>query len=140
MDKIPDTTALVARWIEKAMHDLGIAEVLINDQHPYNDGICFHCQQAVEKMLKAALVFMEIEFKKSHDLTYLADLLSEKMQISEEFYEQLEILEDYAVEIRYPDSTSDPTLEEAKEAIDIVKKIQRKLNDIFSPIGIKFKI
>ncbi|GEM_PF-3716381 len=36
--------------------------------------ICFHCQQAAEKALKAYLVFLEIRVPKTHDLDYLLEL------------------------------------------------------------------
>lgn len=43
--------------------------------------------------------------------------MSEK--ISEELYEKAELLESYAVEIRYPDNRYEPTKEEAIEAYNV---------------------
>ena len=44
-------------WIEKADHDLGSAKVIYLHLPDYIDTIAFHCQQAVEKYLKAFDVF-----------------------------------------------------------------------------------
>ena len=58
-------------WIEKADHDLGSAKIIFIHLPDYFDTIAFHCQQAVEKYIKAILVHKEIEFLRSHDLIYL---------------------------------------------------------------------
>ncbi len=65
---------LIKEWINKAEHDLGMAELAMNNKPEYTDSICFHCQQAAEKYLKAYLVFLNIRFEKKHNLGYLLDL------------------------------------------------------------------
>ncbi|MCG2760389.1 MAG: HEPN domain-containing protein [Candidatus Delongbacteria bacterium] len=40
----------------------------------YLDTVTFHCQQAVEKYLKAYLIYLVIDFKFTHDSVYLLDL------------------------------------------------------------------
>lgn len=55
-----DKNTLVKAWIRKADNDLRNAELVINscvDDCPY-DTVCFHCQQAVEKYLKAFLILI----------------------------------------------------------------------------------
>ena len=47
---------LVKKWIEKADKDLLTAERELSFADPITESICFHCQQAVEKYLKAYLV------------------------------------------------------------------------------------
>jgi HEPN domain-containing protein len=115
---------LIKEWLCKAEHDLGMAELAINNKPEYTDSICFHCQQAAEKYLKAYLVSLDMRFEKKHNLDYLLDLISEKEKVSEEFYEMLEKLEDYAVEIRYPDDWFEPELEDAKEAYQIATRVK----------------
>jgi len=114
---------LVLQWIEQAQHDIGIAETLVVHHSPYTDGICFHAQQAAEKALKALLVWFEIPFKKTHNLPYLAELLSDKISIPENMHEGLEQLEDYAVDIRYPEAMTDPSDEQALKALAIAKYV-----------------
>jgi Uncharacterized conserved protein related to C-terminal domain of eukaryotic chaperone, SACSIN len=62
---------LVNQWITKADHDLGMAELAIANKPEYKDLICFHCQQSAEKYLKAYLVHLNIDFKKSHSTPLL---------------------------------------------------------------------
>lgn len=100
MDKTPK---LVEDWILKAEHDLGMALLAITHQPDFRDSICFHCQQASEKYLKAYLINHNIIFKKTHSLSYLLDLINDQINIPEIIYELAETLEEYGVAIRYPD-------------------------------------
>ncbi|MFH0775309.1 MAG: HEPN domain-containing protein [bacterium] len=128
-------TELIKEWIYKAEHDLGMAELALENKPEYTDSICFHCQQTAEKYLKAYLVFLDIRFEKKHGLSYLLDLINEKEKVAEEFYEIAEKLEDCAVEIRYPDDWFEPALEEAKESFEVTKKIKGfVLEKITAPI------
>jgi len=124
---------IVDEWIKKAEQDLGMAKLAIEHQPDFRDSICFHCQQAAEKYLKAYLVFLDIIFKKTHSLNYLLDLISEQESVSDDLYSTAEILGDYGVEVRYP-GYSEPTekdLEEAYQAaINIKKAIIEKMRDI----------
>ncbi len=57
-----------AAWIEKAEHDLlSIRNNLAADQVPW-DVVCFHAQQAAEKLLKGFLVHGGRSARKTHDL------------------------------------------------------------------------
>ena len=130
-------TELIKEWIHKAEHDLGMATLALASKPEYTDSICFHCQQAVEKYLKAYMVSLDIKFEKKHGLSYLLDLINEKEEVSDEFYEMLEKLEDYAVEIRYPDDWFEPTGEEAEEACEIAKKVKEFVLKKISEIQVK---
>ncbi len=57
------------RWIVKAGNDLKVAEHEINmgDDECVTEAVCFHCQQVVEKILKAYLIFHKNEFGKTHN-------------------------------------------------------------------------
>ena len=59
---------VVLRWIRKADNDLRAAEYLLKAEEPLTDIISFHCQQAVEKYLKAYLTSVDARVKKTHDL------------------------------------------------------------------------
>ncbi len=58
---------IASKWIEKAEKDLLTAERELSFQDPVTDTVCFHCQQAVEKYLKAFLVFHQVYFTKTHE-------------------------------------------------------------------------
>jgi HEPN domain-containing protein len=47
------TKEFIIQWIEKANEDLYVVERLTEDEIVATSSICFHCQQAVEKFLKA---------------------------------------------------------------------------------------
>lgn len=100
-----------------------MAELALEDGKEFTDSICFHCQQCAEKMMKAYLIKKDIGFTKTHSLSYLLDLISNKEKITEELYSLAEVLEDYADGVRYPGESFEPTYENAMEAFNTVKEI-----------------
>ena len=120
------------KCIYKADNDLKVAynELNINNSDKITDAICFHCQQAIEKYLKAFLILNKIEFKKTHNLDFL---LSMCINIDKDFsILNIDDLSSYAVEIRYPDDFYIPSVKEAenayKIAINVKMFILNKLN------------
>ena len=77
----PDVLAEVDRWLRYARDDLRAAEVLKG-----HGGVprtaCFHAQQAAEKAIKGALIFLQIGFRKTHDLELLAGALPEDWRLA----------------------------------------------------------
>lgn len=124
----------VIRWCIKAENDLKAAERLLEDENPLTDIICFHCQQAIEKYLKAFLTFHEIEVKRTHDIELLLDFCvnQDKDFLNLIDKEKASELTSFGVEVRYPDEFYLPTIEEALENFNIVLKVRdfifRKLN------------
>lgn len=111
-------------WIEKADHDLGTA-IVINQHIPdYSDTLAFHCQQAVEKYIKCLLEKNSIQFKRSHDLRYLLDLLDEVIPIESELYENIMKLNAFSVEIRYPDIKMEISEEDRNTSVLIAKEFR----------------
>jgi HEPN domain-containing protein len=54
---MPPELGEVRRWMDKARRDWKMAKAGLVQDPPVTDGAAFHCQQAVEKMLKAYLVY-----------------------------------------------------------------------------------
>ena len=108
-------------WIDKADHDLGSAKLIFLNIPEYFDTIAFHCQQATEKYIKSTLIFYEIEFLRTHDLIYLLDLLSEKIDIDENTYNMAIRLNGFSVQIRYPNKIIFLTKEELEYAISVAE-------------------
>jgi HEPN domain-containing protein len=104
-------------WIEKADHDLGTAKIIFLHIPEYYDIIAFHCQQAVEKYIKALLIHYRIEFIRSHDLVYLLDLLTEKIKIDDIKFKSVFSLNNYSVQIRYPNKIIHLSKDELVNAI-----------------------
>ena len=69
-------------------------------------------------------MYLNIVFKKTHSLSYLLDLINEPDKVSDKMYSMVEILESYAVEMRYPDDWHEPTEKEAREAYSMAIKIR----------------
>lgn len=124
----------IKEWMNKADHDLGSAKLIFLHIPDYFDTIAFHCQQAVEKYIKALLVYCEIDFQRSHNLIYLLDLLTKKLEISEDRYEKAILLNGFSVQIRYPDKTIYLSKEELATAIEIAQDFRMFTIDL---IGIK---
>ncbi|TAK51969.1 MAG: HEPN domain-containing protein [Bacteroidetes bacterium] len=128
-------TELVKEWVKKAEGDYRLAILGIKNQDPaIFDGVCFHCQQCAEKYLKALLVREQIHFEKKHDLIYCLNLLVENDSFLEFIREELRLLNDYAVDIRYPGDHAD--LPEALEAIKTMKTVRKILR---SQLGLSIK-
>lgn len=67
---------LTVEWVDKAEGDFSTAlRELRAKKSPNYDAACFHAQQCVEKYLKARLQEAGIVFGKTHNLTFLLDLL-----------------------------------------------------------------
>ncbi|MGH8523004.1 MAG: HEPN domain-containing protein [Gammaproteobacteria bacterium] len=66
---------------------------------------CFHAQQVVEKALKAVLTIKRIDFRRTHDLEELANLLAD-IGIALPFApREFRRLNPFAVEFRYDDES-----------------------------------
>lgn len=114
----------IKQWVIKGDHDLGTAKVTYLYIPEYLDTVTFHCQQAVEKYLKAYLVFQTMSFKFSHDLVYLLDLITQKDSDFEGYYDTVSELQGYAVEIRYPNETIYLSNEKVEKAMMIAKNVR----------------
>ena len=56
---------LVKKWVKKTGNDIITAENLLECKTIITDSVCFHCQQAVEKYLKAYLIYNQKYFEKT---------------------------------------------------------------------------
>lgn len=114
----------ISQWIIKGDHDLGTAKITYLHIPDYLDTVTFHCQQAVEKYLKAYLIFQSITFRFSHDLIYLLDLITQNDSDFESYYDSVSELQGYAVEIRYPNETIYLSNEKVENAIFTAKNVR----------------
>ena len=110
-------------WAEYAEEDLIIAKSALRRSKPLTIGSCFHSQQCAEKYFKAIMVAQDIEFPKTHDLLILNTLCTGAGIFTGFTKEELGRLSGYAIRTRYPGNQ--PTLEEAKDALEIAKNIRK---------------
>jgi len=86
-------------------------------------GICFHAQQSAEKYLKAVLVSRRVYFPKTHDLVFLNQLCEQSGILSGFAVEDVALLTDFAVQVRYPGEEPDET--DARRAVEIARSVRR---------------
>ena len=67
------------------------------------DTVCFHCQQFVEKLLKALLTCHRVEAPKTHDLRRLIQLAEPFAPELSRFSDASDVLTAHGLETRYPD-------------------------------------
>jgi len=122
----------VKEWIIKAYEDYITVKYLISlpEDEIITSAVCFHSQQFVEKIFKAFLVLHKVKFGRTHNLSLLKELCSRKDPSIEEL--EVENLNMYAVESRYPEIFLIPSLKEAQKSFktaDYVKEMMfGKLN------------
>jgi HEPN domain-containing protein len=109
-------------WVEKAEEDFALAKSALRRKKPLLTGVCFHAQQCAEKYMKSLLISKKADFPKTHDLLMLNNLCSAVGIFLEIAPMHLNTLTDYAIRTRYPGEG--PTLEDAKEAMEITKSVR----------------
>jgi HEPN domain-containing protein len=87
-------------WLNRARSNLAQAKA----QHPdvYLEDLCFNAQQAVEKAIKALLLYRGVRFPYVHDLAELVSLLEAAGEEIPSRIHEAKQLTDFAVEARYP--------------------------------------
>lgn len=119
----PEALRVARRWIAKADEDLTAAERLIALDDSLAAVVCFHAQQAVEKLLKALLVFAGVPFARTHDVIQLVQLLPGDLAPPVPLAD-LAPLNRYAVEARYPIGEEPISGEEARAAIAVSRRVR----------------
>src|SRR4051794_26468164 len=94
---------LTIAWIRKAEADLAIARRESAVKPPAHDGVCFHCQQAAEKYLKALLQEQGHVIPRTHSLHHLLTLLLPQNGELKRLRRGLRMMTRFAVDVRYPD-------------------------------------
>jgi len=123
--------AYVLPWIEKADSDISTAHHIAESMRPVSTEIvCFHCQQAAEKYLKAFLVYNDQEPPKTHDLTELIKLCCDFDTDFSSLNDKCNFLLPFAVRTRYPGGI-DPEENDMKIALtyadDVIKYAKAKI-------------
>ncbi|MBN2176003.1 MAG: HEPN domain-containing protein [Bacteroidales bacterium] len=124
-------------WLEFARKDLQGAKTLLNEKGLENL-VLFHCQQAIEKLLKAILSEHNVKFPKIHGTRTLYELILNNISPKPELDENtlLEIDSVY-VDARYPNElgllpSGFPTQEETKRIYEDSKNLFGGLEKLLS--------
>ncbi|MBO0724299.1 MAG: HEPN domain-containing protein [Blastocatellia bacterium] len=119
-----------AEWVEKGEGDWNAAQQLNRvRKDPNYDSVCFHCQQSVEKYLKARLEEAGVNVPKTHDLIKLLGLVIAVEPQWIALHPLIATLNPYAVGYRYPGLTATKT--DAMTAIKDCKEVRRVIRAAF---------
>lgn len=118
---------IVSSWIKKANRDLEVSKRELKLSNPYTDIICFHAQQTAEKYMKAYLIWLDIEFQKTHGVEDLVILASKKDPSILELKDSGAELSSFAVLVRYPEF-EEPSIEDTITTVKIAEKFKNFIN------------
>lgn len=133
MNKSEPSDVKVKDWVFLANEDLKIARVLL-DEKIYH-AVCFHSQQAAEKVIKAYHLKTLGRIRRIHNLVGLLDIDKKIKKEFLEIIEPIEFLDQFYAPVRYPDALpgslpeglpgkkeAEKALRCAQEIVDFVKK------------------
>jgi HEPN domain-containing protein len=93
---------LATSWLEQAKRDLDSARYLFAGER--FDATCFACQQAAEKALEAALVWLAGDRSRTHEITSLVAEIASRRDDAASALGDVAALDPYYVTTRYPDA------------------------------------
>jgi HEPN domain-containing protein len=125
----PEVLEILTQWVRKAEHDLEAARriMAVEEGCPY-DAVCFHCQQVVEKYLKAFLTLLGIQAPRTHNLDELAALLPPGKLLSVSARD-LAAMNPYAVDVRYAYDWEQPLRQDAIRALQMAETVRKEVRN-----------
>ena len=133
----PEVVAEVRRWVQKAENDFRNAEYVLTlkEDCPF-DTVSYHCQQCVEKYLKALLILRNLISREPHDLVILFNLLKDVETLPLQV-EKVQPLNRYSIESRYPGDWEPIEESEARSAFEMVRNIRRVIRPLLESAAVK---
>jgi HEPN domain-containing protein len=114
---------LVRIWLKRAKSNLLIAKAgKVFEDILYED-LCFDCEQAVEKALKALLVSIDVSFPRTHSIGHLIELIEEHSITVPDEIKDSSSLTAYAVSTRYPGNFEPIDEQEYQETLETAEKV-----------------
>ena len=102
--------------------------------------ICYHCQQAAEKSLKAFICTHDIEIPKTHEVKRLCAICADIDSTFKDLFPECEELEVYATETRYPlriEIDSSHAEKALNQALKIYNFVSDKIHKYFDEIEVQ---
>ena len=139
--KVPNERVLhhVKQWLIHGDEDLRLAEhamTLKPEEEPPYRLIAYHAQQCAEKYLKAYLVYCVVDFPYTHNISVLLELCNEHATWAEEL-QDAEQLTLYSITTRYPGEEQEVTGAEAKQAIELARKVRIQVRTALEKLGVE---
>jgi HEPN domain-containing protein len=119
----PVLRAETESWLKRAAEDLRAAQHDFCASPPLLADAVFHCQQVVEKVFKAFLMWHGIPFRKTHSLEELGEQCLDVDASLMGLVDQAVPLTEYAWKFRYPGEPEEPSQSEAEEALAIAQMV-----------------
>lgn len=123
-------------WIAHADEDIRLAKhaLKLKSSCPYKL-IAYHAQQCAEKYLKAYLVFRNIDFPYTHNISHLLELCPDlAMQAND--LQEAKVLTPYAITARYP-GKSKVAKRDALQAVKIADNVRKIIRGTLKKEGLK---
>ena len=120
-------------WLDRTRRDLQAARILIAGE-AYAEAL-FHCQQAVEKALKAFLTFHQKPFRKTHVLGELSTACLAIDGSLQPTLDRTDVLTQYAWRFRYPGAPYEPDAAEAADGLHTAEMAVREPEQRLFPAG-----
>jgi HEPN domain-containing protein len=117
------TREVMLAWVTKARSDWTTVEILLASGRAPGEAIGFHCQQYVEKLVKAVLTYAGVEAPKTHDLRRLIQLTVPSAPELSAFAEAADSLTAYGVQTRYPGDWRQMGPDETDKAVRLAREI-----------------
>ena len=115
--------------MRKAESDLANVRRTLASEGPYDTGL-FHCQQVVEKYLKALLAVHDVNYPKIHDVAELAELGQEFCPALQSLPFDIAQFNPFAVTIRYDDWEEEVSLNLLQETFDQCNRVRAVILDV----------
>lgn len=121
---------LTRKWIEYANGDVSVAQTVLRSADSQPWAVAFHAQQAAEKIIKAYLVWRQVNFPFTHSM--LAELCAEPLCSHSDLAAGRRLTR-YAVVGRYPGER--PSHLEAAKSLELAQSIIRAVMHQFDTEG-----
>ena len=107
----------------RAKEDLDAAALVLIAATPLVRTALFHCQQAVEKAMKAFLTWHDASFREIHNLEELGESCISLDSTLASAVTRVTPLTKYVVRFRYPGAPYEPSVEEARESMGLAQEL-----------------
>ena len=119
-------------WLTYADENFEVAKLVLS--HGYVNACLHNIQQTIEKALKAVVVERELEFRRTHSVRELTQLLATKRLFIDVSDEEVDLIDSIYVPSQYPaygvlpDSPRDQGI--AERCLEISKRIRASVDSI----------
>jgi len=122
----PEQWSVAAEWLDRADDDLHAIDILTNAPSPPLKSAALHCQQAAEKIAKAALVAFASPPPKTHDLDRLGKLVALQHAELGEQITSLAGLTAWYISARYPEAEIEitPSAQQIFAVLNILQSLR----------------